>query len=68
MNKSPEFELAPLRSLDDFIWDSAKFQLPNIKHAGKWAYRVLNNLLYYQTNYFMLALLIFIVVGYDKTT
>lgn len=60
---SGEFELAPLRTLDDFILGSARFQIPNYKDLEKWGNRVGNNLLYYQTNYFLTALVIFLLVG-----
>lgn len=55
--------LPPLRSLNDFILDSARFQLPNLKDFDKWGNRVVNNLLYYQTNYFFTAVIIFLLVG-----
>ncbi|XP_077539683.1 PRA1 family protein Jwa isoform X2 [Haemaphysalis longicornis] len=58
-----EVEAAPLRSLDDFILESARFQLPNVKDWDKWGNRVINNLLYYQSNYFVLAILVFLAVG-----
>ncbi|KAM7308686.1 PRA1 family protein 3 isoform X3 [Ixodes scapularis] len=58
-----EVELAPLRSLDDFILESARFQLPNVKDVERWGNRVVNNLLYYQSNYFVLAILVFLGVG-----
>ncbi len=45
-----ELELPPLRSLNDFILDSARFQIPNLKDLDKWGNRVVNNMLYYQTN------------------
>lgn len=63
MNKSNEFEIAPLRTLDDFLLESARFQVPNIKDLEKWGNRITNNLLYYQTNYFLMSLIIFIIVG-----
>ncbi|XP_044759223.1 PRA1 family protein 3 [Coccinella septempunctata] len=65
-NKSKEegqVEIAPLRSLDDFILESARFQIPNYRDLEKWGNRVTSNLLYYQTNYFLLAILIVICVG-----
>lgn len=57
-------ELAPVRSLDDFLLGSARFQLPNYKDLEKWGNRVVNNLLYYQTNYFLMALAVFTLVGF----
>lgn len=56
-------ELPPLRSLDDFILESARFQIPNVKDLDKWGNRVVQNLLYYQTNYFMMSVIIFLIVG-----
>ncbi|XP_077487625.1 PRA1 family protein Jwa isoform X1 [Amblyomma americanum] len=58
-----EVEVAPLRSLDDFLLESARFQFPNVKDLDKWGNRVNNNLLYYQSNYFVLAILVFLGVG-----
>ncbi|XP_074095494.1 PRA1 family protein Jwa isoform X1 [Cotesia typhae] len=56
-------ELPPLRSLDDFLLESARFQIPNLKDLDKWGNRVVNNLLYYQTNYFFMSVVIFLIVG-----
>ena len=58
-----ELELAPLRSLDDFLSNSARFQIPNYREPERWTNRVVQNLLYYQTNYFVSAVLIFTLVG-----
>lgn len=58
------FELAPVRSLDDFLLGSARFQIPNYKDFEKWGNRVVNNLLYYQTNYFLMAFVVFLLVGF----
>jgi len=58
-----EVEVSPLRSLDDFLLESARFQIPNFKDFEKWGNRVVHNLLYYQTNYFLLAVIIFVLVG-----
>ena len=56
-------EFSAMRPLDDFLLQSARFQLPNFKDPGRWAHRVTNNLLYYQTNYFFTALVVFLIVG-----
>lgn len=50
-----ECELPPLRTLDDFLLGSARFQMPNFQDLEKWGNRVTKNLLYYQTNYFVLG-------------
>lgn len=61
-------EIAPLRSLSDFLLESARFQVPNIKDMDKWSNRVSNNLLYYQTNYFFMSVIVFLVVGLFNPT
>ncbi|XP_049780936.1 PRA1 family protein 3 isoform X1 [Schistocerca cancellata] len=58
-----DVEIAPLRSLGDFMLESARFQIPNFRDLDKWEKRVVNNLLYYQTNYFLLGIVIFAIVG-----
>lgn len=55
--------LAPLRSLSDFLMESARFQLPNFQDWEKWGNRVVSNLLYYQTNYFLMSAAVFLLVG-----
>ncbi|EDV54756.1 PRA1 family protein 3 [Drosophila erecta] len=59
---SGNLQLPPLRTLDDFILGSARFQLPNLKDFEKWGNRVVKNLLYYQTNYFLLFLTIYVLM------
>lgn len=56
-------QLPPLRSLDDFILGSARFQLPNLQDMDKWGNRVYKNLLYYQTNYFLLFIMIYTLMA-----
>ncbi|EEB17868.1 pra1 protein, putative [Pediculus humanus corporis] len=62
MAKSNSIELSPLRSLDDFLLGSARFQLPNYRDMEKWGNRVVQNLLYYQTNYFLMSIIMILVV------
>jgi len=57
-------EIAPLRSLDDFLLESARFQVPNFKDLEKWGFRVYNNLIYYQSNYFLTAVALFALIGF----
>ena len=58
-----DVQIAPLRSLDDFLLENSRFQIPNFKEMHKWSNRVLQNLLYYQTNYFVSAIIVFLIVG-----
>jgi len=57
------FQFAPLRSLDDFLLESARFQLPSFGDFEKWGNRIVKNLLYYQTNYFILSAVELIIIG-----
>jgi len=41
-------KLAPVRPLDDFLLNSARFDIPT---QARWLNRIKKNLLYYQTNY-----------------
>lgn len=53
-----ECELPPLRSLDDFLLGSARFDAPNFQDLDKWGNRVTKNFLYYQTNYFLMGIIV----------
>ncbi|KAB7506977.1 PRA1 family protein 3 [Armadillidium nasatum] len=58
-----KIEVASLRSLDDFLLESARFQIPTFSDMEKWNNRVVQNLLYYQTNYFLTYIIIFILMS-----
>uniref|UniRef100_A0A4W5QG54 PRA1 family protein n=1 Tax=Hucho hucho TaxID=62062 RepID=A0A4W5QG54_9TELE len=57
-------ELTPLRPWDDFFPGSDRFAKPDVRDLPKWNNRVVNNLLYYQTNYLAMAVMIFLIVGF----
>ncbi|KAM6948125.1 ADP-ribosylation factor-like 6 interacting protein 5a [Lycodopsis pacificus] len=59
-----EVQLTPLRLWDDFYPGSERFAKPDGKDLAKWNNRVVSNLLYYQTNYLVLAIAVFLVVGF----
>lgn len=61
-------QFAPLRSLDDFLMESARFQIPQYRDLEKWGNRVVKNALYYQTNYFILAAIELIIIGFVQPT
>ncbi|KAL2091500.1 hypothetical protein ACEWY4_013763 [Coilia grayii] len=56
-------EIAPLRPWDDFFPGSERFGKPDVRDLAKWNNRVVNNLLYYQTNYLATAVVVFLLVG-----
>ncbi|KAB5545998.1 hypothetical protein PHYPO_G00067060 [Pangasianodon hypophthalmus] len=57
-------ELAPFRQWDDFFPGVDRFAKPDIKDLTKWNNRVISNLLYYQTNYFAVFIVVFLIVGF----
>ncbi|XP_066527449.1 ADP-ribosylation factor-like 6 interacting protein 5b [Hoplias malabaricus] len=57
-------ELAPLRPWEDFLPEAERFSKPEFQDLNKWNNRVISNLLYYQTNYFALAVVVFLIVGF----
>nr|XP_057912414.1 ADP-ribosylation factor-like 6 interacting protein 5a [Doryrhamphus excisus] len=57
-------EVAPLRPWDDFFPGWERFAKPDTRDMAKWNNRVVSNLLYYQTNYLLLAVGVFLIVGF----
>ena len=55
-------QFPPVRSLQDFITD-ARFTAPTFHDIDRMENRMVKNLIYYQTNYFLCAILILILVG-----
>ncbi|XP_055714567.1 PRA1 family protein 3 [Phlebotomus papatasi] len=56
-----DLNFAPLRDLQDFLV-GASFGLPSVQDLEKWGNRVVKNLLYYQTNYFASAVLLWLLL------
>ncbi|XP_072223323.1 PRA1 family protein 3-like [Leuresthes tenuis] len=59
-----KMELAPLRPWDDFFPGTDRFAKPEFGDLAKWNNRVISNLMYYQTNYFLAAVVVFLIVGF----
>ncbi|XP_063320950.1 PRA1 family protein 3-like [Pelmatolapia mariae] len=59
-----KMELAPLRPWDDFFPGTDRFGKPEFGDLAKWNNRVISNLMYYQTNYFAVAVVVFLIVGF----
>ncbi|XP_053326140.1 PRA1 family protein 3 [Spea bombifrons] len=59
-----DVRVAPLRSWEDFFPALDRFARPDFKDVSKWNNRVVNNLLYYQTNYLVLAAGVISLVGF----
>ncbi|CAG2175442.1 unnamed protein product [Oppiella nova] len=54
---SAEYTIAPLRPIDDFLLSKARFEKP------KFGSRIVSNLHYYQTNYFLIIFFVLIIFG-----
>lgn len=63
VRKMADVQPPPLRSLDDFLLSSARFAVPDVRDLDRWNNRIINNLLYYQSNYFLSAALLLLLVG-----
>ncbi|XP_044287070.1 PRA1 family protein 2 isoform X2 [Varanus komodoensis] len=48
-----EVRLPPVRPLDDFLLGSTRLAPPDLRDLQRWHNRVINNLLYYQSNYLL---------------
>ncbi|XP_075430406.1 PRA1 family protein 3 [Ascaphus truei] len=59
-----DVQLAPLRAWEDFFPGTDRFSRPDFKDISKWNNRVVSNLLYYQTNYLLLAAGVIAIVGF----
>jgi len=61
-----EVQLAPMRTMEDFLLTQTRFQVPDFKNPDKCVNRMVNNLLYYQTNYFVAMLALFLLVAMNN--
>jgi len=60
---TPDLHVAPIRNVNDFLLGQARFQLPPYNDLNKWSHRITSNLLYYQTNYFLIIMTMFFFVS-----
>ncbi|XP_062049308.1 PRA1 family protein 3-like [Lepus europaeus] len=59
-----DVNIAPFRAWDDFFLGSDRFARPDFRDISKWNNRVVSNLLYYQTNYLVMAAVMISIVGF----
>lgn len=62
--KMVDMQPPPFRTLDDFLLCSARFSVPDVRNLERWNNRIINNLLYYQSNYFASAVAFLVIVGW----
>ncbi|KAI0983069.1 hypothetical protein GJ496_005804 [Pomphorhynchus laevis] len=65
MTTNEEIQFPAFRSFNDFLLD-ARWSMPDFNDLNKINNRVLNNLLYYQTNYFLMGFIMFLCVGCEN--
>jgi hypothetical protein len=57
-----DLRFTPFRTLNDFLL-GAEWNIPNFSDFQKLNNRVVSNLIYYQTNYFVFGIALFLLVG-----
>ncbi|XP_061470262.1 PRA1 family protein 2 [Rhineura floridana] len=62
--KMSEVRLPPVRALDDFLLGCTRLAPPDVRDLQHWHNRVINNLLYYQSNYLLLLGVGLLLGGY----
>lgn len=57
-----DLRFTPFRPLNDFLLD-ATWNIPNFSDFPRLNNRIVSNLIYYQTNYFIFGVALFLLVG-----
>uniref|UniRef100_A0AC34QBB0 PRA1 family protein n=1 Tax=Panagrolaimus sp. JU765 TaxID=591449 RepID=A0AC34QBB0_9BILA len=58
-----DIQFAPLRPFSEFLTDKSRFELPAFNDIGKWNNRIVSNLLYFQSNYFIFMLIACLLIS-----
>ena len=63
--KMAEFriEIAPFRTMDDYVLEPTRFQVPDFADPERWASRVMSNFVYYQTNYLFTIIFVHLLIS-----
>ncbi|KAF5904284.1 PRA1 family protein 3-like, partial [Clarias magur] len=59
-----QIKFTPIRPWKDFFPGAERFAIPDFHDLPKWNNRMICNLLYYQTNYILMAVVVFLIVGF----
>jgi len=60
---SDQMQFAPLRQTHDMIGQAENYSVPDFKDLQRLNNRITNNLLYYQTNYFLVFFALFLLIS-----
>lgn len=60
---SDQIQFAPFREAKDFFGQAENYSIPDVRDIERLHNRITNNLLYYQTNYMVFFLALFIVIS-----
>ena len=63
MTTNQQIQFAPFRPFNDFIGQAESYAIPDLKDLPRLNNRMTNNLLYYQTNYILVVLAFFVIMG-----
>ncbi|XP_033106554.1 PRA1 family protein 3-like [Anneissia japonica] len=58
-----DVEFPPFRPIDDFLLGSARFSCPTFTDPIRWTNRIIDNMLYYQANYLLFMIVMFLIIG-----
>ena len=58
-----DLRFAPFRPISDVISNANDYKIPDFTDLERVSNRITNNLLYYQTNYFLVVIIFCIIVG-----
>lgn len=58
-----QIRFAPFREMNDFVAKAENYSIPDVSNLERLSNRVMNNLLYYQTNYFLVFLIMFVIIS-----
>ena len=59
---SDQMQFAPFRAYKDLVGQAENYAIPDLKDLARINNRITNNLLYYQTNYFLIFLAFFVLI------
>jgi hypothetical protein len=59
---SNQIQFAPFRPVNDFIAQAEGYAIPDLTDLARISNRITNNLLYFQTNYFVVFLALTVIV------
>lgn len=60
---SDQIQFAPFREAKDFFGQAENYSIPDVRNLERLSNRITNNLLYYQTNYMVFFVALFVLIS-----